>query len=138
MKNTTLHIIITFFLLLIFQVSSAQNFEGVIQLSMNDFIKGEKSEIVWKAKGERNVLIYSGNQKGTDYQYRLIVNTNDTRAKILTEVNGQKVAYDAKLPDSEEKTQYIKHTFTGKTKIISGYEAEEMILTAADRTTVCY
>ncbi len=138
MKHASQRIITIFFFAVTASLAHAQNFEGVVHLSMNDFIKGENSEIIWKMKGDRHALFYSSKTKGNETQYKIIANATDTRAKILAETNGQKVAYDAVIPVSEEKMPYIKHTYTGKTKNIAGFDAEEIILIAADKTTVCF
>ncbi len=138
MKRFFLSYGFTFLLFSLFQQIQAQSFEGIISLSITDSDLSEKSEIVWKTKGNMHLLRYTGNKQGVAYNYSMILNSSDSRVKILTEINGQNLAYDADIPTNQESTRYYKHEFSGNRKMIAGFEAEELIVSGSDKKTVCF
>ncbi len=117
----------------------AQNFEGIIIMSVTNAEKNDNAEIVWKMKGEKSRLEYSGKAGDRNYNYILLLSTSEAKAKILTEANGQKVVYTVGIPSSQnDNVRYIDHTFTSSNKMIDGFQAEQVTLKAADRRTVCW
>jgi hypothetical protein len=117
----------------------AQNFEGVITMNMHTPEKNERANIVWKMKNGNSRLEYSGSLDGKPFQYVFILRSDDTKVKILTEANGQKVVYTSNSPGSNaDNTKYYDHSFTSSNKVIDKYTAEQVTLKATDRRTTCW
>lgn len=117
----------------------AQNFEGIIKMSITNAEKSDNAEIVWKMKGDKSRLEYVGKAGDRSYNYVLLLNNAEAKAKILTEANGQKVVYTVGIPSSQnDNVRYVDHIFTSSNKMIDGFLAEQVTLKAADRRTVCW
>jgi len=137
MKNK--FIILTGTLFIAFGNLFAQNFEGTINMSMFTAEKNERSNIVWKMKNGNNRLEYIGSQNDKPYSFIFIFNNNDTKVKILTETNGQKVVYTSNMPPSNvDKSMYYDHTYTSSNKMIEKYHAEQVTLKSTDKRTTCW
>jgi hypothetical protein len=137
MKNK--FIILTGTLLFAFSHLFAQNFEGTITMNMFTADKNERSNIVWKMKNGNNRMEYTGSQNDKPYSYVFIFNNNETKVKILTETNGQKMVYTSNMPPSNvDKGMYYDHSYTSSNKLIDKYHAEQVTLKAADKRTTCW
>ena len=118
MKNR--FIILTGTLLIAFGNLFAQNFEGIINMSMFTAEKNERSNIVWKMKNGNNRLEYTGSQNDKPYSFVFIFNNTDTKVKILTENNGQKVVYTSNMPKILSR-EGKAHSFQCSTLCENGY-----------------
>jgi hypothetical protein len=117
----------------------AQGFEGIIKMSIYNAEKNDKSEIVWKMKGNKSRLEYVGASGDKNYNYVLLLSTTEPKAKILTETNGQKMVYTVGIPSGgTDNVRYVEHTYTSNNKLIESYHAEQVTIKAADRRTTCW
>lgn len=117
----------------------AQNFEGIINMTITNAEKSENSNIVWKMKNGKNRLEYNGSVGDKKYNYVILMNANDPKVKILTEANGQKVVYTTAVPSStNDNIRYVDHTYTSSNKMIDTYHAEQVTLKTSDKRTVCW
>ena len=85
------------FLLTFNSISFAQNFEGVISLTVESELKGEKTDIDWHKKGDNHRLEVTTSTKDMTISYVLIYKENDPNLHMLTDVGGEKNAYRVPL-----------------------------------------
>lgn len=135
----TKKIFFTILSVLIFNLSQAQSFEGIIKMNITNAEKNETSNIVWKMKGNKSRLEYTGSVGDKNYSYVLLMNNAETKVKILTEANGKKVVYTTSVPAStNDNVRYLDHTYLSSNKMIDTYDAEQLTLKAPDKRTVCW
>jgi hypothetical protein len=132
-------IIASMMCLLLFSNLAAQNFEGIIYLRMVNAEKNEKTNVIWKMKNGNHRLEYTGTMDDKSFHYAFILRNGETKMKILTEANGQKVVYTSNIPPlTADNVRYYDHSFASNNKMIDKYAAEQVTLKAPDKYTVCW
>ncbi len=102
-------IILNILLLFIFITSFcfAQNFEGVVNFTMQNHSVGEVSEIVWSKKGDNHRLDINTTVGEHQYDYTLLFLENDPMLKMLSDAGGEKWVYETPISVLDGKDQSL-------------------------------
>lgn len=132
-------ILFSFIGLMFGSLCKAQNFEGIINLTVQNIEKNEIAQIIWKMQNGNHRMEFKGSAKDKNYSYTLLILKNETKAKLLTEANGQKIVYTVGIPSStNDNVKYFDHAFPSSNRMIAGYHAEQITLKAVDRRTIAW